>query len=373
MKKRIAVLMALCLAMTSFTACSSSSGGKGRSSREKVDGIKPEANRGTVETTTANEPTETTTDVTRDPTPTPAPVEKTVNFTPNENANINWVTYTSNDGFYTIEAPAGWIVTSFNYDTIGYEVFARDPKGEKMFYFSTSLVGYPSEENFDYWMSVSAEYGFPSYEYGYICPEATPLSLFENSGDFFGYTDFEVIENMGPNGYGGDILKASANYGGRAYEGIYTSSLLDTPMYYQEMDWDLVTGTMVIALPVEDFTDWIDIMFHIYSTLNFTDEYYAARRTAWELTFQTSDTIMFNANATSAMIMDSWENSNRSSDIRSQEYSDATLGRERILDTETGDIYYADNGWSDSYYGSRYEPLAPGSEYYLEPVTGTIY
>ena len=372
MKRKLAIFLVLSLALTSFTACSGSSGSKGRSSRDtvKVQGTKPEGNQGSVETT---ETTGTTTDIKKDPTPTPAPVEQAVNFKPNENTNINWVTYTSNDGFYTIEAPSGWIVTSFNYDTIGYEIFARDPAGEKMFYFSTSLVGYPSEENFDYWMGVSAEYGYPVYEHGYICPESTPQSLFENSEDFFGYTDFEVIENMGPNGYGGDILKARAIYGGRAYEGIYTSSLLDTPMYYQEMDWDLVTGTMVIALPVEDFTDWIDIMFHIYSTLYFTDEYYSARRTAWQLTFQTSDTIMFNANATSAMIMDSWENSNHSSDITSQEYSDATLGRERVLDTETGDVYYATNGWSDSYYGSRYEPLTPGSDYYLQPVTGTIY
>ena len=371
MKRKSALFLVLCLAVTSFTACSGSSGGKDhRSSRVKNPGIKTEGTGTAVETV---ETVETSTTSGTDPTSTPAPAEQVVNFSPNANANINWVTYTSNDGFYTIEAPAGWTITSFNYDTIGYEVYARDPSGEKKFYFSTSIVGYPSEENFEYWMSAGAEYGFPTYEHGYISPEATPESFFENSGDFFGYTDFEVVENMGPNGYGGDILKAYANYGGRAYEGIYTSSLIDTPLYYQEMDWDLITGTMVIALPVEDFTDWIDIMFHIYSTLEFTDAYYSARRTAWQLTFQTSDTIMFNANATSAMIMDSWEYSNHTSDITSQEYSDATLGRERILDTETGDIYYASNGWSDSYYGSRYEPLTPGSDYYLQPVVGTIY
>jgi hypothetical protein len=159
---------------------------------------------------------------------------------------------------------------------------------------------------------------------------------------------------------------------GRDYEGIFTSSLVDTPMYYQQMDWDLAAGTTCIMLPVEQFTDWLGVMLQIYASLSFTDAYYTDRNIVWEQTFQTSNYIMYNANQTSDMIMDSWENSNRSSDITSQEYSDATLGRERVYDTETGDVYYADNGWSDSYSGTRYEPVESGSDYYLQPVVGTI-
>ena len=33
----------------------------------------------------------------------------------------------------------------------------------------------------------------------------------------------------------------------------------------------------------------------------------------------------------------------------------------------------ADNGWSDTYSGTRYEPVTSGSDYYLQPVVGTIY
>ena len=74
----------------------------------------------------------------------------------------------------------------------------------------------------------------------------------------------------------------------------------------------------------------------------------------------------------SDMIMDTWEKRSNSYDIQSQQYSDATLGRERIYDTETGEVYYADNGWSDGYYGNRYQLVTPGSELYNLPVTGTI-
>ena len=45
--------------------------------------------------------------------------------------------------------------------------------------------------------------------------------------------------------------------------------------------------------------------------------------------------------------MDSWEKRNTSQDIISQKQSDATLGLERIYDTEKDEIYMAKNGWSD--------------------------
>lgn len=375
MKKKIALILALCLAMTSFSACSTSSKkGSGRSSSDSDtkaeaddddDDDDTEPTRATRETTARQDPT---------PTPSPVPTETPVSIKPTENANINWTKYTSPDGYFTISVPQGWNVIYNDYDVISYEVIVYDTNAEKFFYFGTSFVSFPSEENFDYWMDVTASYGLPTSDYGYISPEATAISLFENSGDRFGYTDFELIDVLGENGYGDYFLQANVKdmNNGRNYEGIFTSSLVDTPMYYQQMDWDLAAGTTCIMLPVEQFTDWLGVMLQIYASLSFTDAYYTDRNIVWEQTFQTSNYIMYNANQTSDMIMDSWENSNRSSDITSQEYSDATLGRERVYDTETGDVYYADNGWSDSYSGTRYEPVESGSDYYLQPVVGTI-
>lgn len=381
MKKKIALILALCLALTSFSACSSSSKkGSGRSSNDRDskydadddddddtgDDDDSEPTRATRETTERKDPT---------PTPSPVPTEAPVQIKPTENASINWTTYESPDGYFKINVPEGWTVFYHDYDVISYEVVVYDNYAEKFFYFGTSFVSYPSEENFEYWMDVTASYGFETTEYGYISPEATALSLFENSGDRFGYTDFELIDTLGENGYGDYFLQANIKdiNNGRQYEGIFTSSLVDTPMYYQQMDWDLAAGTTCIMLPVEDFTDWLGVMLQIYASLEFTDAYYTDRNIVWQQTFQTSNYIMYNANQTSDMIMDSWERSNHVSDISSQEYSDATLGRERVYDTQTGDVYYADNGWSDTYSGTRYEPVTSGSDYYLQPVVGTIY
>lgn len=69
--------------------------------------------------------------------------------------------------------------------------------------------------------------------------------------------------------------------------------------------------------------------------------------------------------------MSSWENRNRSQDIISQKQSDATLGYERVYDTETNEVYKAPNGFSDAYDGKRYLPVTDDNMY-TQPVTGYI-
>ena len=72
----------------------------------------------------------------------------------------------------------------------------------------------------------------------------------------------------------------------------------------------------------------------------------------------------------SDMIMDSWEKRNNSYDIISQKRSDATLGYERVYDTETGDIYKAYNGFTDDYSGDRYKAIT--DDMYTKPTSGYI-
>ena len=51
--------------------------------------------------------------------------------------------------------------------------------------------------------------------------------------------------------------------------------------------------------------------------------------------------------------------------------SDATLGYERVQDTQTGEYYRAENGFTDWYHGTRYRP-ANEKAAYLSPVSGYI-
>ena len=78
-----------------------------------------------------------------------------------------------------------------------------------------------------------------------------------------------------------------------------------------------------------------------------------------------------NFNETMDDIMSSWESRNRSQDIMSQKQSDATLGLERIYDTEKDEIYMAKNGWSDTNKDERFQ-LVTDDSMYLKATSGTI-
>ena len=70
------------------------------------------------------------------------------------------------------------------------------------------------------------------------------------------------------------------------------------------------------------------------------------------------------------MIMDTWNKRSNSYDIISQKQSDATLGYERVYDTETNEVYKAYNGFTDVYQGNRYQPIT--DDMYKAPISGYI-
>lgn len=54
-------------------------------------------------------------------------------------------------------------------------------------------------------------------------------------------------------------------------------------------------------------------------------------------------------NETADMIIESWQARNRSDDILTEKRSDAMLGKERLYDPGTGEVYEFDNGFYDRY------------------------
>ncbi|MBE9569079.1 MAG: hypothetical protein IMF11_00495, partial [Proteobacteria bacterium] len=60
---------------------------------------------------------------------------------------------------------------------------------------------------------------------------------------------------------------------------------------------------------------------------------------------------------TSDIIMQGWENRNKVDDVLSEKRSDAILGRERLYDPNTGEVYEFENGFYDKYQldQNRYE------------------
>ena len=123
--------------------------------------------------------------------------------------------------------------------------------------------------------------------------------------------------------------------------------------------------------PKEEFVDWQPVLDRCFASIVFTPAFHQQRRDAWARVMGTSKYIMQTADSIRGMIMDSYRRRNATYDVLSQKRSDATLGYERVQDTETGEYYRAENGFTDWYKGTRYRPATDNAAY-LTPVSGYI-
>jgi hypothetical protein len=125
-----------------------------------------------------------------------------------------------------------------------------------------------------------------------------------------------------------------------------------------------------MTAPDAEFNDWQGILDHCLGSLQFSDTFMS---NFYNAEAQLVSTIQANQkvyDSISDMIMDSWEKRNNSYDIISQKQSDATLGYERVYDTQTGEVYKAYNGFTDDYTGDRYQSIT--DDMYTAPISGYI-
>ena len=112
------------------------------------------------------------------------------------------------------------------------------------------------------------------------------------------------------------------------------------------------------------------ILLDSINSIDFNDSY--VKQTIDDGNAQTQNALAINASVQKAFdsYMSAWENRQTSYDIMSQKQSDATLGYERVYDTDTGDIYKAYNGFTDDYQGNRYKSVTDNM--YTEKTSGYI-
>ena len=102
--------------------------------------------------------------------------------------------------------------------------------------------------------------------------------------------------------------------------------------------------------------------------MDYSGSYTSSAMAQSDAAMQQSQQLSQSANEMQDAIMSSWESRNTSQDIISQKQSDATMGFERVMDTETGEIYQTDNGFTDWYDGERYTSIT--DDQYTEAVVG---
>ena len=299
--------------------------------------------------------------------------------------NIEYEDY--NNGNLKMQIPKGWKVEIPNTVTYsGYTFKMYNPENKNyLLEFSLGLSGFPkSEKARKKFASL-----YPSAIFGQLAainPQTTEqfykvwntnakvANKQINQEFFVMLNDFEMIENLGKTDLGGDVIRGKfTNASGETMQGLFTASIFDSGKYVM-FGIDLAPlnsyHNIIMYTPDAEFINWQSIFDHCLSTIEFTEEFMAGFNKE-----QSTKVSTVKANAKiydeiSDMIIDSWNKRNNSYDIISQKQSDATLGYERVYDTETGDVYRAYNGFTDNYDGTKYQSIT--DDMYTSTISGYI-
>ncbi|MDO5563307.1 MAG: hypothetical protein Q4F74_06830 [Synergistaceae bacterium] len=159
--------------------------------------------------------------------------------------------------------------------------------------------------------------------------------------------NFQVISQIGRMPNGGDVLHGSYTNGqGVRCEGFFTALVwkfqaYGVPNYLIPLS---VSGAQFFTTRQGDLNNHIAIYEKCLGSLTFTKEFMQAHDNELRAMGQNAAYISRTYNEISASMRQSYENRNRVQATKSQEYSDATLGIEAVLDTDTGRYYNADIG-----------------------------
>ena len=165
-------------------------------------------------------------------------------------------------------------------------------------------------------------------------------------------------------------------------QGLFTATVMDAGSYYINTDMFNLTSPKVDVAPLNvyniilmtapdaDFNNWQPIMDSCIGTITFSDAFIQGFNNEEKVLASTIRANQQIYDQTSDMIMDSWNKRSNAYDITSQKQSDATLGYERVYDTETGDVYRAYNGFTDDYSGERYKAIT--DDMYTKSIAGYI-
>ena len=317
-----------------------------------------------------------------------------VKIVKNETSLIAFEDY--NNGLVSLKIPKGWKVDVAPVDYIHYSFKVYNPKDKDyMFLFGLKQEGFlKSEKARSTYQKLYPDAMFSKL--AAIDPQTTEAfykvwnsnvklsNETELKMQYFPYfNEFTVIDNLGTTPLGGDVIRATfKNDNGEAMQGLFTASVKSIGTYYINTDiWNLfsekvdvsplnVYNIILMMAPDTEFNNWQKILDYCISTITFSEDFlkgFNSQEATLTATIQANQKVY---DSISDMIMDSWEKRNNSYDIISQKQSDATLGYERVYDTDTGEIYKAQNGFMDSYSGSKYQAIT--EDMYTLPTAGYI-
>ena len=321
--------------------------------------------------------------------------EPKVTITKNEASTVEYDTY--DNSLVSFKYPKGWTVEIAPVDYIHYCFKVYNPNNpDYMLFFGLKHEGFLKTEHA---REVYAGY-YPDAIFSKlpaIDPQTTKayyekwneIAKYLNDVDFKSMPSFaptfknlELGDNLGTVTIGGDILRGTYDGQNGKCQGLFTATVKDIGSYYiseniwnplgPQVDvWPLnVYNIIFMTAPEEEFINWQPILDNCLASIEFSQTFINGFNQEETTLTQTIIANQKVYDSISDMIMDSWEQRNASYDRISQKQSDATLGYERVYDTDTGEIYKAPNGFMDHYDGTKYESIT--DDMYTEPTAGYI-
>ena len=317
-----------------------------------------------------------------------------VKITKSANKKIEYEKF--DNGLVSFDKPKGWKVDIPKVDYIHYTFKIYDPENPSYrIIFMLKLEGFNKSSAAKKWQK---KY-YPKSMFAkapVISPQSTAgfykvwnqTANYVNKNDLkYSYlpkfNNFKVIQNLGKNQLGGHVLRATyKDSKGNLMQGLFTASVKSAGKYYvnsnvfnltsKKIDvWPLnVYNIIMMTTPDEEFNNWQAILDKSIASIEFSNKFikgFNKEEANLVATIKANQRVY---DQISDMIMDSWNKRNNSYDIISQKQSDATLGYERVYDTETNEIYKAYNGFMDEYSGSRYQTIS--DDMYTKAISGYI-
>lgn len=330
---------------------------------------------------------------------------KTVNFTPSKTANkadnnvqknkfrlfqpkvnikksaakaVEFQTY--NNGLFSMKIPKGWIVGTGKSDYIHYTFLVYNPANpDYKIFFNMKTEGYLKTQK----MKNMYNRYYPNSPFAQlpvISPQTTDAfykvytKAFNSSQSILPFkvpviNNFTTVQTLGKNITGGSIVRAIyQNEQGKSVEGVFTATIKEFAM--PPVVLLIVYNTVFFTAPANELVDWLPVLNYCVSTIKFSDQFINEYYREQGQVVANANAIQAICNQTSDIITSGWNERQKTYDILSQKRSDATMGYERVRDTDTGEIYKATVGFTDHDWHGKYEPIT--DDMYNLPTAGYI-
>jgi len=293
---------------------------------------------------------------------------------PSEEQEYELTLETFNGGFFSIDKPQGWnIVTAGACSDFAFLIRDYNEPLRQVFYFGEVGPVYMSEEQkqIDYEYMSMGGYPISWIEMPVVDP-LTPQNFLSQfhliaqtsiAQSFMSQTpkleNFEVISATSQASFisGGttELVRGIVVEDGKVAEGLFLVTVAPVLPAMSGPGGDIAYGFQVMGItaPKQEFRYLENTLASSLQSFTVSPSYvqnclqqqaqtYAGILEAGKTLSESSD-----------IIMEGWENRNKVDDIIAEKRSDAILGKERVYDPETGDVYEFETGFYDNYNINR--------------------